>query len=90
MFKVINNIIKSPMEPSYRKIAKSKSVVQQKILAYPNAVAFMQIAGFSFDTDHMECSNYNSDVLNECNEAISSFIQQLGGSVKSQVKFNPY
>ena len=53
------------MEPKFRKIPKKSQSAQGKILPYPNAVAFLKLAGFSFDgSEHIECSNYNTQLLN--------------------------
>lgn len=79
------------MDPSLRKLPKSKNAAQTKILPFPNVVKFMKVAGFTFDgNDYIECKNYNPDVLNECSNAIADFIKQLGGNVESQRTFNPY
>lgn len=51
LFKVINNVIQFPSEPKYRKLPKKKEGIRTKILAYPNAVEFLKIAGFSFQAE---------------------------------------
>ena len=48
------------MEPKYRKLPKNKPLAQEKILPFPNAVAFLKLAGFNFDSpEYIECTNYN-------------------------------
>ena len=79
------------MEPKYRKLPKKSTSVQSKILPYPNAVAFLKLAGFSFaGPEHIECSNYNPELLNQCADAIQDFIKQLGAQVENPNKFDPY
>jgi len=90
LFKVLNKILQAPMEPSYRKLAKSKSLVQNKIMPFPNALAFLRVAGFDNGEEYIECKDYKPDSLRECNAAISEFIQRLGGEVKKESHFNPF
>ena len=49
LFKVISNILMQPFEPKFRKMPKGSASVKEKILANPNAVKFLQLAGFKFD-----------------------------------------
>ena len=46
LHKIINNIITSPSDPKFRKLPANKQAIKTKILAYPNAVEFLKIAGF--------------------------------------------
>ena len=74
LFKIITNILKSPGEEKFRKLKKEK--IQTKILAYPNAIQFLKIAGFTFQSDeYIECTHNDEDILNECKTAIENFLE---------------
>jgi len=90
LFKILNKILSAPLEPSYRKLAKNKNLVQNKLLPFPNVMAFLKVAGFHNGEEYIECKDYKPEILRECNAAISEFIQQLGGEVKKESTFNPF
>ena len=83
LFKVISNIITSPFEPKFRKLPKNAGTVREKILANPNAVNFLKLAGFRFDQpgDHIIINAYSKDELESCLTAIKIFVERLGGEV---------
>ena len=92
LFKVISNIITSPFEPKFRKLPKNAGTVREKILANPNAVNFLKIAGFRFDQpgDHIVIVAYSKDELESCLTAIKIFVERLGGEVHDPLAFNPF
>ena len=92
LFKVISNIITSPFEPKFRKLPKNAGTVREKILANPNAVNFLKIAGFRFDQpgDHIVIVAYSKDELESCLTAIKIFVERLGGEVHDPMAFNPF
>ena len=49
LFKIISNILMQPFEPKFRKLPKGSQSVKDKILANPNAMNFLKLAGFKFD-----------------------------------------
>ena len=36
-------------------------------MPFPNAIAFLKLAGFTEGEEYAECTNYNPNVLVECN-----------------------
>jgi len=51
LFKIINNIINSPLDPKFRKLPKENEAVRNKVLNHNGAVEFLKIAGFDMDAD---------------------------------------
>ena len=66
--------------------------MHSKILVFGNAVRFLKLIGFNFDTasDIVELSPYRKESLEGAQQAINAHILSLGGQVESSVKFNPY
>ena len=81
LFKIISNVLTSPFEPKFRKLPKNSNTVRDKIMAYPNAVNFLQIVGFKFDEpgDHIVLNAYSKQELEDCLDALKIFVERLGG-----------
>ena len=48
LYKIISNIIAEPNEIKFRKLSRSNENLRTKVLAYPNAIEFLKLAGFQF------------------------------------------
>ena len=92
LFKVISNILTSPFEPKFRRLPKNAGSVREKILANPNAINFLKIAGFKFDEpgDHIVIVSYSKDELESCLTALKMFVERLGGAINDPQAFNPF
>jgi len=92
LFKVVSNILTSPFEPKFRKIPRNANTVKDKILAYPNAVNFLKLAGFKFDEpgEHIQMIAYSKEELEECLTSLKLFVERLGGQVKDPLAFDPF
>ena len=92
LFKVISNILTSPFEPKFRRLPKSAGSVREKILANPNAMNFLKLAGFKFDEpgDYIVIVSYSKDELESCLTALKMFVERLGGAVHDPMAFNPF
>mmetsp|Transcript_30188 Transcript_30188/g.54804 ORF Transcript_30188/g.54804 Transcript_30188/m.54804 type:complete len:303 (+) Transcript_30188:50-958(+) len=51
--KLLQNVATQPMEPKYRRLRGSSERLQQQVLAHPEAVEILRIAGFIAEGDHM-------------------------------------
>ena len=92
LFKVVSNILQSPFEPKFRKLPRNSSTVQEKIMAHPNAVNFLKLAGFKFDEpgDHIMMVAYSKEELEDCLTALKLFVERLGGAIKDPLAFDPF
>ena len=48
LFKILENLILKKDDPKVRSLPKANKSVQSKVLAYPQAIQFMEVAGFDF------------------------------------------
>lgn len=92
LFRVISNILTSPMEPKFRKLPKESKMVKEKIMANPNAVKFLKMAGFDFEGPgtHYSLVAYSKDELEACLLALKIFVERLGGEINDPLAFNPF
>ena len=78
-----------PADPKVRSLPKTNKSVQAKILAYPQAVAFLEAVDFNFSAaDVIELGTYNVLVLNEAMDQISAHVVSLGGQVTTGADFD--
>lgn len=80
LHKVIENIAVNPTEEKYQVLPKTNKGVQEKILAHPEAVNFLQLVGFDFaDATQAKLNAPNQDKLGVALDAIRVHVTELGG-----------
>lgn len=83
MFKVLENLLNKPDDIKVRSLPKTNKAVQEKILAHPPAVKFLETAGFDFTKpDVAEVKEYNIILFQEALDVINEHIMSLGGKVE--------
>ena len=88
LFKILDNIVFKFDDPKVRTLQKKNNTVQNKILAYPEACQFMQVAGFDFSGETITLSIVDKPRIEEGLDAINMHVTDLGGSIKSS-NFDP-
>jgi len=71
------------LDPQVRILKKTNKAIQSKILAFPSAVRFLQLAGFDFDRsiETIEVLDYRKELLQLCMDALQLHIEHQGGKV---------
>ena len=90
MFKILENLLNKPDDMKVRSLPKTNKAVQEKILAHPPAVKFLETAGFDFSSpDVAQVKVYNGILFQEALDEINAHIVSLGGKVEVQLGFDP-
>jgi hypothetical protein len=83
LHKVIENIAINPTEDKFLMLPKTNKGVQEKILAHPEAVSFLQLVGFDFaDATQAKLLVRSQEKLALALDAIRVHITELGGQVQ--------
>ncbi len=92
LIEVVSDILTSPFEPEFRKLPKNAKNVKDKIMAHPNAVNFLKLAGFKFDEPgkNIVMIAYSKEELEECLYSLKLFAACLGRQVKDPLAFDPF
>ena len=83
LHKVIENIAVNPTEDKYLVLPKTNKGVQEKILAHPEALSFLQLVGFDFaDATQAKLHAPSQEKLALALDAIRVHITEQGGQVQ--------
>ena len=63
LFKVLENLILKENDIKVRQLPKTNKSVQQKILAFPQAIKYLETAGFDFSKENIELQSFDKDLI---------------------------
>jgi hypothetical protein len=59
----LENLILKENDPKVRSLPKTNKSVQQKILAIPQAIKYLETAGFNFSSETIELGKFDKDLI---------------------------
>ena len=89
LFKILENLILKENDIKVRMLPKTNKSVQQKILAFPQAIKYLETAGFNFSkAETIELTTFDKSLIQQGLDTISLHIVSLGGKVETPSTFD--
>ena len=84
---MLENLQKKPYDIKVRSLPKSNKAVKDKILAYDDACAFLQLVDFDTYVDPINLVNYHPARIQQGIDAINNHMDILNGVKKEKASF---